>query len=188
MTSPSVGTDANYDAHNQRRDKFSRELRQSDQSQLIGLNKTTSNLFRARAQNSKRRIDVRAFNHVLSVDPDALVADVEGMTSYEDLVDATLRHHLLPTVVPQLKTITLGGAVSGLGIESSSFKYGLVHETVEEMEISPGRRLDRQMLANAESRPVLWITKLLWNIGLRHQNQSKACTHQEVHPAGASLL
>ncbi|MFZ0704880.1 MAG: hypothetical protein WAM71_04695, partial [Candidatus Korobacteraceae bacterium] len=64
MTSPSVGTDANYDAHNQRRDKFSRELRQSDQSQLIGLNKTTSNLFRARAQNSKRRIDVRAFNHV----------------------------------------------------------------------------------------------------------------------------
>lgn len=135
MTSPSVGTDANYDAHNQRRDKFSRELRQSDQSQLIGLNKTTSNLFRARAQNSKRRIDVRAFNHVLSVDPDALVADVEGMTSYEDLVDATLRHHLLPTVVPQLKTITLGGAVSGLGIESSSFKYGLVHETVEEMEI-----------------------------------------------------
>ena len=135
MTSPSVGTDANYDAHNQRRDKFSRELRQSDQSQLIGLNKTTSNLFRARAQNSKRRIDVRAFNHVLSVDRDALIADVEGMTTYEDLVDATLKYHLLPTVVPQLKTITLGGAVSGLGIESSSFKCGLVHETVEEMEI-----------------------------------------------------
>ena len=57
------------------------------------------------------------------------------MTTYEDLVDATLKYNLVPTVVPQLKTITLGGAVSGLGIESSSFKYGLVHETVQELEV-----------------------------------------------------
>jgi FAD/FMN-containing dehydrogenase len=53
-------------------------------------------------------------------------------------VDATLQYALLPTVVPQLKTITIGGAVSGLGIESSSFRFGLVHETVEEMEILVG--------------------------------------------------
>src|SRR5205823_6895358 len=44
----------------------------------------------------------------------------------------------LPAVVPQLKTITVGGAVSGLGIESSSFQFGLVHERVEEMEILLG--------------------------------------------------
>ncbi len=122
----------------QRRDQLVRELRQSDQSEAIGLNKTTSNLFRVRSEDSKRRIDVREFNHVLSVDPGAMVADVEGMTTYEDLVDATLKYHALPTVVPQLKTITLGGAVSGLGIESSSFKYGLVHETVEELEVLLG--------------------------------------------------
>ncbi len=134
MTSVAA-TDANYAGYLQRRDNLVRELRQSDPSESIGLNKTTSNLFRARSETSKRRIDVREFNHVLSVDRDARVAEVEGMTTYEDLVDATLRHHLLPTVVPQLKTITLGGAVSGLGIESSSFKYGLVHETVEELEV-----------------------------------------------------
>jgi FAD/FMN-containing dehydrogenase len=67
-----------------------------------------------------------------------MIADVEGMTTYESLVDETLRYGLLPAVAPQLKTITVGGAVSGLGIESSSFKYGLVHETVEEMEILTG--------------------------------------------------
>ncbi len=66
------------------------------------------------------------------------IADVEGMTTYEELADETLKYGLLPTVVPQLKTITIGGAISGLGIESSSFKYGLVHETVEEMEILLG--------------------------------------------------
>ncbi len=125
-------------AYQQRRDKLIREFRQTSQGEAIGLNKTTSNLFRARSEDSKRRIDVREFNHVLSVDPDAMVADVEGMTTYQELVDATLKYHLLPTVVPQLKTITLGGAVSGLGIESSSFKYGLVHETAEELEILLG--------------------------------------------------
>lgn len=67
-----------------------------------------------------------------------MLADVEGMTTYEEFAAQTLRHGLLPTVVPQLKTITVGGAVSGVGIESSSFRYGLVHETVEEMEILLG--------------------------------------------------
>ncbi len=61
-----------------------------------------------------------------------------GMTTYEDLVAATLRHGLMPLVVPQLKTITLGGAVSGLGIESSSLRSGMPHESVLEMEILTG--------------------------------------------------
>jgi FAD/FMN-containing dehydrogenase len=41
----------------------------------------------------------------------------------------------MPTVVPQLKSITIGGAIAGIGIESSSFKCGFVHETVQELEI-----------------------------------------------------
>ena len=96
-----------------------------------GPRKTTSNLFRHRRRAARHRLDVRGFDHVLHIDPWRMTADVEGMTTYEALVDETLRYGLLPAVVPQLKTITLGGAVSGLGIESSSFKYGLVHETVE---------------------------------------------------------
>ena len=105
------------------------------------LGKSTSNLFRQRDQGHTVRLDVRHFDRVLGIDRDCMVADVEGMTTYETLVDETLRHGLLPAVVPQLKTITVGGAVSGLGIESSSFRFGLVHETVEEMEIllSDGR-------------------------------------------------
>lgn len=60
------------------------------------------------------------------------------MCTYEDLVDATLPYGLSPLVVPQLKTITLGGAVSGLGIESASFRNGLPHESVLEMDILTG--------------------------------------------------
>ena len=79
-----------------------------------------------------------AFTRVIHVDPAARTAVVGGMTTYEDLCDATLPHHLMPLVVPQLKTITLGGAVTGLGIESSSLWNGLPHESVTEMEILTG--------------------------------------------------
>jgi FAD/FMN-containing dehydrogenase len=75
---------------------------------------------------------------VLRVDPETLTADVEGMVTYEQLVDATLPHGLMPLVVPQLKTITLGGAVTGLGIESTSFRSGMPHESVLELEIMTG--------------------------------------------------
>ena len=104
----------------------------------IGLRKSTSNLFRHRSPANKHFVDVRALNRVLAIDPQRMTADVEGMITYEALVDETLKYGLLPAVVPQLKTITIGGAVSGLGIESSSFKFGLVHETVEEMDILLG--------------------------------------------------
>ncbi len=75
---------------------------------------------------------------VIWVDPDARIADVAGMCTYEDLVAATLPYGLSPLVVPQLKTITLGGAVTGLGIESASFRNGLPHESVLEMDILTG--------------------------------------------------
>lgn len=104
----------------------------------IGLDKTTSNLFRDRRETQKKRLNVKDFTQVLAVDETEGWVDVEGMTTYADLVDATLEHGMMPTVVPQLKSITIGGAVSGVGIESSSFKYGLVHETVQEMEILLG--------------------------------------------------
>ncbi len=104
----------------------------------VRLAKRTSNLFRPRTELAGRGLDVSGFDAVLSVDPEARTADVGGMTTYEHLVDATLPYGLMPAVVPQLKTITLGGAVSGLGIESSSYRNGLPHESVLEMDVLTG--------------------------------------------------
>jgi FAD/FMN-containing dehydrogenase len=104
----------------------------------VRLAKTTSNLFRDRLRTSALRLDVRNLDGVLTIDPVGRTVDVGAMTTYEHLVDATLPHGLMPLVVPQLKTITLGGAVSGLGIESSSFRSGLPHESVVEMEVLTG--------------------------------------------------
>jgi FAD/FMN-containing dehydrogenase len=101
----------------------------------LGIQKDTSNLFRRRSGAAQAKIDVRDFNRVLAVNPAEGWVEVEGMTPYATLVDATLEHGTMPCVVPQLKSITIGGAVSGLGIESSSFRHGLVHETIDEMDV-----------------------------------------------------
>ncbi|BAX94841.1 FAD-binding oxidoreductase [Mycobacterium shigaense] len=105
---------------------------------VVRLAKPTSNLFRARTKSESKGLDTSGLTEVLSVDPDARTADVAGMCTYETLVAATLPYGLSPLVVPQLKTITLGGAVSGLGIESASFRNGLPHESVLDMDILTG--------------------------------------------------
>jgi FAD/FMN-containing dehydrogenase len=99
--------------------------------------KRTSNLFRPRAA-AHTALDAEGFAGVLAVDTVARTANVLAMTTYEDLVAATLPHGLAPLVVPQLKTITLGGAVTGLGIESPSFRNGCPHESVLEMDVLTG--------------------------------------------------
>jgi len=103
----------------------------------IRLEKSTSNLFRERQRRSVG-LEVSDFQHVLAVDPVNQVIETEGMVTYEKLSDASLAHGMMPAVVPQLKSITIGGAVGGIGIESSSFRFGLPHETVNEMDVLLG--------------------------------------------------
>lgn len=104
----------------------------------VRLAKPTSNLFRTRAHRDAPGLDTSGLTGVIAVDRQRRTADVQGMCTYETLVAATLAHGLCPLVVPQLKTITVGGAVSGLGIESASFRNGLPHESVLEMDILTG--------------------------------------------------
>ncbi len=101
----------------------------------VRLAKRTSNLFRGRAPLGPG-LDVSGLAGVIEVAGD--VAQVQGMCTYEHLVEVTLAHGRIPLVVPQLRTITLGGAVSGLGIESTSFRNGLPHESVLEMDVLTG--------------------------------------------------
>jgi FAD/FMN-containing dehydrogenase len=109
-----------------------------DPGDTVRLAKKTSNLFRHRAAASGPGLDVSGLGGVIGIDAASRTADVQGMCTYEHLVEETLRHGLIPYVVPQLKTITLGGAVTGLGIESTSFRNGLPHESVLEMDVFTG--------------------------------------------------
>jgi FAD/FMN-containing dehydrogenase len=104
----------------------------------VGLARQTSNLFRDRERRPAPRINLRHFDRVLAVDPAAGTVRAEGMTTFVDLADATLALGTMPQVVPQLKSITLGGALAGVGIEATSFLYGLVHDSVMAFEVLTG--------------------------------------------------
>ena len=120
------------------RDRLARLRSQLASAQEVRLAKSTSNLFRDRAAGAQSRLDVRDFDHVLAVEPLAGWVDAEGMVPYDVLADACLARGTMPAVVPQLKSITLGGALAGVGIEATSFRHGLVHETVLEFDALTG--------------------------------------------------
>ena len=103
----------------------------------VRLAKKTSNLFRGRSE-AAAGLDVSGLGGVIAIDPVEKTADVQGMCTYEELVDACLPYGLSPFVIPQLKTITLGGAVTGMGVESTSFRNGLPHESVLEIDVLTG--------------------------------------------------
>jgi FAD/FMN-containing dehydrogenase len=119
--------------YEEKKRRLAEQIRNNDGS--IRLQKSTSNLFRTRERSAGARLDVRSLDQVLHVDAANQTVEVEGMTPYERLADACLASSCMPLVVPQLKSITIGGAVSGIGIESSSFRHGLPHESVIDMEV-----------------------------------------------------
>jgi len=97
---------------------------------------TISNLFRYEPRGAAaRRISLRDFNNVIAIDAAACTAEVEGLTTYETVVRACLAKGFLPLVAPELKHITVGGATVGIGIESTCFRYGFVHDGLIEADV-----------------------------------------------------
>src|ERR1700712_3870507 len=127
-----------WQSHEEAVDRLGASYKAIPPGARVRLAKNTSNLFRPRDGAKTAGLDVTGLDGVIAIDTEAQTADVQGVCTYEDLVVETLPHGFMPYVVPQLKTITLGGAVTGLGIESTSFRNGLPHESVLEMDILTG--------------------------------------------------
>jgi FAD/FMN-containing dehydrogenase len=75
---------------------------------------------------------------IVSIDPERRVCICEAGVSFSDLTEATLRYGLAPTVVPELRGITVGGAVVGCSVESMSFRYGGFHDSCLSYELVTG--------------------------------------------------
>lgn len=86
-------------------------------------------------KHSDEKIDLSAFDEIIEVDPERRLCIAEPGVPFCKVVDATLPYGLVPIVVPELKTITIGGAVAGCSIESMSYRYGGFHDTCLEYEI-----------------------------------------------------
>ncbi len=85
------------------------------------------------------KIDASALRNILHIDAEARTCVSEPGVTFEELVRATLPLGLLPAVVPELRGITVGGAVAGCSVESMSFRVGGFHDTCTEYEVVDGR-------------------------------------------------
>src|SRR5918999_2772888 len=85
-----------------------------------------------------RPIDISGLDNIVSIDADARTCVAEPGVTFADLVRATLPHGLVPAVVPELKDITIGGAVAGCSIESTSFNRGGFHDNALAYEVVTG--------------------------------------------------
>lgn len=81
------------------------------------------------------KIDLGELDEILEIDPVARTCTAEPGVTFSKLVTETLRYGLVPVVVPELETITVGGAVSGCSLESTSFRFGGFHDSCLEYEV-----------------------------------------------------
>jgi len=101
-----------------------------------------------------RPIDISNLDQVLEIDPTNRRCVAEPGVPFSRVVEATLPYGLLPTVVPELEGITLGGAVAGCSVESMSHRYGGFHDSCLEYELVSGA--GEIVTCSAEKDPLLF--------------------------------
>jgi len=84
------------------------------------------------------RIDLRSLIGLLEIYVQNRTATAESGITFDDLTRETLKHGLIPKTVPELRGITIGGAVAGCSVESMSYKFGGFHDSVLEYEAVSG--------------------------------------------------
>jgi len=87
---------------------------------------------------SNEPVDISPLGHVVSIDQAARTCTCEPGVTFRELLRQTLAHGLIPTVVPELEGITVGGAVAGCSVESMSYRYGGFHDSCLEYELITG--------------------------------------------------
>jgi delta24-sterol reductase len=80
-------------------------------------------------------VDVSSLTEILEIDATNRVARVEGQAVIGDLCRATLAQGLVPAVVPEYRRFTIAGLISGEGIQSSSHRYGVFSQCVDDVEL-----------------------------------------------------
>ncbi len=114
--------------HQARVEKIQREVR-SWPGMLSFSSDAVSNTLRKRP---KKGIDLSQLNKILEIGRDWAV--VEPKVTFQLLCMETLKMGLVPPVVPEFATITVGGAVMGAALESSSHRFGQVSDMCLEFE------------------------------------------------------
>src|SRR5512138_499740 len=107
-------------------------------------------------------IDISPLSSVLEIDAAARTCTCEPGVTFARLVDETLARGLIPTVVPELEGISVGGAVAGCSVEAMSYRYGGFHDSCREYEVVGG---DGEVVTCSPEREPLVFNMLHGSLG-----------------------
>lgn len=135
---------------------------QKVQNQLKGLcspialapNDASNTLREGAYKNNTDHVDLSAFTAVIHIDKQAMTIEIEPRASMRQLVAACLAEGLIPLVVPEFTSITVGGAIMGAALESSSHREGQFSDTALEYEVLLGD--GSKLKVSPESHPDLF--------------------------------
>ena len=119
-------------AHARRVARIARQLRDRKSTAPLSRRKRVVSHMVPKVHDKKYsddKIDLLDFDNIIEIDPERRICIAEPGVPFNELVDRTLPLGLVPIVVPELETITIGVAVAGCSIESMSYVYGGFHDT-----------------------------------------------------------
>lgn len=128
--------------HDRKVGRIARQLRERTSTRPLSLHKRAVAHQVPKAGDRRRgddKVDISDLGRILHIDPEHRICIAEPGVTFVDLVAATLRHGLVPCTVPELETITIGGAVAGGSIESMSHRLGGFHDSCLEYEVITGK-------------------------------------------------
>ncbi|KAF2136388.1 uncharacterized protein K452DRAFT_237608 [Aplosporella prunicola CBS 121167] len=95
----------------------------------------STNSTRQLDHDADKIVDTNPLTNILAIDTEKRTALVEANVPMDKLAAKTLKHNLIPLVVPEFPGITAGGSYAGTAAESSSFRYGFFDRAATFIEI-----------------------------------------------------
>ncbi|KAI9790321.1 MAG: hypothetical protein M1833_001958 [Piccolia ochrophora] len=124
------------DRHNEVLSDIAIKVRQFyDRKEPFRIYHGSTNSTRPLSFRRDKTVDTSRLSNVLKIDTQKRTALVEPNVPMDRLVEATLKHGLVPPVVMEFPGITVGGGFAGSAGESSSFKHGCFDRTVNWVEM-----------------------------------------------------
>lgn len=101
-------------------------------------NYTSNATFNLNYPHLGKEIGVEKLNSLIFIDKEKMIVKVEPSVPMDHLATMTLEQGVMIPVIPEFKGITVGGAINGAAIESSSHLYGQFNDNCLAYEVLLG--------------------------------------------------
>ncbi|MFN0065389.1 MAG: FAD-dependent oxidoreductase, partial [Chlamydiales bacterium] len=113
-------------------------LLHADSRPITFVSQTSHTLRQGAYKGDTLQLDLANFNEIVQISVKEGWVAVEPRMKLRSLIKKLLSYGYIPAVVPEFTDITVGGAIMGTALESSSFRYGQFNDTCLEYELVLG--------------------------------------------------